>query len=90
MKKCGQKLQSGFYQKNNFKIKRLFHTYNHVSKNFTMAIFNFISDKWLKLNLGTNFYDDKPDMYSNSFTPLTEYDIIFHNYSWGEEIKSIL
>ena len=36
------------------------------------------------------FFDDKEDMFANSFTPLTEYDIEWYGYEWGEEIKSIL
>jgi hypothetical protein len=73
-----------------FRIRRLFHTYNHVSKNFTMAIFNFVSDKWLRLNLLEDFYDDQEDIFASNFTPLTEYDLKFYNYEWDEETKSIL
>lgn len=78
------------YFKENIYRKRLWHTYNHVNKNFTMAIFNFISDKWLNLNLANDFYDGQEDIFANSFTPLTEYDIKWFGYEWDEEIKPIL
>lgn len=78
------------YFENNFKQKRLFHNYNHVNKNFTMAMFNFLDGKFLKLNLPKDFYDDKEDMFASNFTPLTQYDIDAYGYEWNEELKPIL
>lgn len=74
----------------NFKKKRFFHSYNHVAKPFTMAIFNILCNRYLKTELPENFYEDQEDIFANSFTPLTEYDVKFWRYSWDEEIKPIL
>lgn len=82
--------EMGSYFSSNFIKKRLWHTYNHVNKNFTIAIFNFLDTKFLKLNLAKDFYDDKEDMFASNFTPLTQYDLDFFHYEWNEEIKPIL
>ncbi len=83
--------EMGVYFKENIYRKRLWHTYNHVNKNFTMAMFNFIDKKFLHLNLPEDFYNDQKDIFANSFTPLTEYDIRWFGYNWSdEEIQSIL
>jgi|SRR6185503_3872379 len=74
----------------NFNKKRMWHSYNHVAKPFTEFIFNILCDRYLGIKLNGSFYDDKEDMFANSFTPLTEYDIEWYGYEWGEEIKSIL
>jgi len=74
----------------NFRKKRFFHSYNHVSKNFTKEIFNRLSIKYLDLSLPYNFYDVQEDIFANSFTPLTQYDIEAYGYQWSEEIKPIL
>lgn len=78
------------YFRDNLIKKRLFHTYNHVNKNFTMAVFNLLDKKYLKLNLPENFYDDKEDMFASNFTPLTEYDLKWWQFEWNEEVKPIL
>lgn len=82
--------EMGSYFSSNFTKKRLWHTYNHVNKNFTMTIFNLLDTKFLKLNLAKDFYDDKEDMFASSFTPLTQYDLDYFHYEWNEEIKPIL
>lgn len=82
--------EMGSYFSSNFISKRLWHTYNHVNKNYTMAIFNLLDTNFLKLNLAKDFYDDKPDMFESNYTPLTEYDLEYYDYKWNEEIKPIL
>lgn len=82
--------EMGVYFENNFRNKRLWHTYNHVNKNFTMAMFNFLNDKFLKLNLPNDFYEDQGDIFANSFTPLTKYDVDYNGYEWAEELKELL
>ncbi len=70
---------------------RFWHSYNHIAKPFSKSIFDILCEKYLKISLPNNFYDDKEDMFANSFTPLTEYDIKWYGYSWpNEEIQSIL
>ncbi len=79
------------YFENNFKKERLFWTSNHVSKNFTSAMFNFINDKYLGLKLPNDFYDKQEDIFANNYTYLTQYDLDFYGYTWdNEELKPIL
>lgn len=80
-----------FFQKE-FTKTRLFHTYNHVAKSFTLKMFSLINENFLHLDLDDGFwFSVQEDMFANSFTPLTEYDVKFYGYDWlGEEIKSIL
>lgn len=81
-----------YYVENNFRKDRLWHSYNHVSKYFTLALFNLVNDKYLKLAVTSDFLTQifREDMFANSFTPLTEYDLKWYGYLWDEEIKSIL
>lgn len=74
------------YFSENFKNKRLFWTYNHTSKYFTIALFNFINDKFLHLDLSKGFNPNHDDMFANNYTKLTEYDVEMYGYDWGEEI----
>lgn len=76
-----------------FKERRFFLTYNHVSKYFTLSVFRFLNDKFLKINFSFDYWESimKEDMFGSNFTPLTEYDLKWYNYQWeNEEIKSIL
>lgn len=73
----------------NFKQKRFWHSYNHVTKNFTLEVFKLINDKFLHLDLSKGFNEDHVDMFANSFTKLTEYDVEAYGYDWGEEIVSL-
>lgn len=75
----------------NIKQTRFFHSYNHVSKYFTLAIFKYINDKFLNLTMPDDFikYISKEDMFDNSFTRLTEYDKLHFGYDWGEETAEI-
>lgn len=63
----------------NFKKTRLFWTYNHVTKAFTLALFRMMSDKYFDGKLTA---EDHDDMFANNYTSLTEYDTTFE---WGEE-----
>lgn len=66
--------------------KRMFWTYNHVSKHFTLAVFDLMNKKFLKLDLEKGFDPDHIDMFANNYTKLTEYDMEFYNFQWGEEV----
>lgn len=71
----------------NWLDKRFFWSYNHVSKHFTLAVFKFINEKFLHLDLSKGFDENHVDMFANNFTKLTEYDIKHYNFKWpGEEI----
>jgi len=67
--------------------KRFFHSYNHVAKPFTLAIFKFINDKWFNGELSVD--ENHEDMFANSYTKLTEYDIKNYKFDWGEEITDL-
>lgn len=73
------------YFLNNFRSKRMWWSYNHVSKNFTLAVFKFINEKFLHLDLSNGFDEGHIDMFANNFTKLTHYDILWHNYEWENE-----
>lgn len=70
----------------NFPIKRLFWSYNHTSKHFTIEVFERINEKFLKLDLSTGFDKDHEDIFANNYTKLTELDVEMYGYDWGEEI----
>lgn len=79
------------YFKNNFKKGRLFWTYNHVSKEFTYFIFVKLCEK-LGIELSEEFKKkiyNQPDMFANNYTFLTEYDVKWYGFEWGEEIKPL-
>lgn len=76
---------------NNLRGIRFFHNYNHVTKFFTLFIFKKINEKWLHLNITPEFYHRiaQDDMFANSFTKITEYDIKLYQLNWGEEIHPL-
>lgn len=67
-----------FYQ--NIEKHRLFWTYNHTTKAFTLALFDLINKKYFDGKLTVD--DAHTDMFANNYTHLTEYDIAF---DWPEE-----
>lgn len=77
--------------KKNIKDQRFFHSYNHVSKNFTKNVFSLMNEKYLHLDLSEGFWWSifNEDMFANSFTPLTVYDLEYHGYNWGEGIQPL-
>jgi hypothetical protein len=80
------------YFKDNLKGKRLFHTYNHVSKEFTYFIFVKMCKKFLGIDLSEQFIRQiyqMPDMFANNYTYLTNYDVKNYGFDWGEEIKQL-
>jgi hypothetical protein len=79
------------YFRDNFNKVRLFWTHNHIAKDFSLTIFKFINDKFLKLDLSESFWKEisKEDMYANNYTHLTEYDIKFHNYQFNEQLMPV-
>lgn len=67
------------------KTLRLFWSYNHTSKYFTLAIFQRMNERFLKLDLLLG-YENHEDIFANNYTKLTEYDVEMYGYDWGEEI----
>ena len=66
--------------KNNYKSKRYFWTFNHVSKEFTQTLFVWICMK-LELNLD-NYKISQTDLYANNYAHLCEHD---KGYTWKNE-----
>lgn len=60
-------------------------TGNHVTNNFTMAIFRSMNDRFLKLAIPESFWSrvKTEDIYGNHFTPFTQYDIDNYGLTWG-------
>lgn len=81
--------EMAYYFREHFTSKRLWWTSNHVSKWFTLAIFNFINYKFLHLDLSKGFNIDHVDMFANNYTHLCGYDVKFYGFDWGEEVKSL-
>jgi hypothetical protein len=79
------------YFKDNFRSIRFYWTHNHISKHFTLAIFRFLNNKFLKLDLSESFWNEisKEDMYANNYTFLTEWDVKFHNLNWNEQLMPV-
>lgn len=76
------------YFKGNFLITRLYWTYNHVSKYFTLKIFEWMNNKYLKLPLTDSYwnYISKEDIFANNYTSPTKYDKQFYDYQWNEPL----
>lgn len=70
----------------NWIYKRYWWSYNHVSKNFTLAIFYLMNDKFLHLDLSKGFDVNHQDIFANNYTKVTDLDIELYNLQWGEEV----
>lgn len=55
---------------------RLFHSFNHVSSAFTLKIFELANEKFLKLELDDNYWNQigQQDIYANVQTAVTDLD----------------
>lgn len=76
------------YFRDNMKSTRFHWTSNHISKHFSLVIFKFLNERFLKLDLSEQFLDEisKEDMYANNYTHLTQYDLKYYGYVWDEQI----
>jgi hypothetical protein len=80
------------YFQRNITGKRMFFTYNHVSKEFTYFIFVRLLKRFLGIDLSEGFIRNiyqQPDMFANNYTYLTEYDIKWYNYQWNENLVDL-
>ncbi len=77
--------------KNQYKTTRYWHTYNHVSRFFTLTVFSMINEKYLHLDIKDKFWQwiANDDMFGNSYTPLTYDDVKCHEYNWREPVVSL-
>lgn len=76
------------YFRNNYLTTRLYWTYNHVSRYFTLKIFEWMNEKYLNLALPSSYWNaiSKEDMFANNYTSPTKYDKQFYNYQWNEPL----
>lgn len=74
------------YFQNNILSKRLFWSYNHTSREFTTALFEMMNEKFLHLDLSKGYNRNHEDMFANNYTHLSEYDVAWYHFQWGEEI----
>lgn len=72
----------------NFLNTRLYWTYNHVSKFFTLKLFEWMNEKYLHLDLPSSYWNaiSKEDMFDNNYTSPTQYDKKFYDYKWSEPL----
>lgn len=63
---------------------RMFWSYNHVSKLFTLMVFNLINKKYFNNELTVD--ENHPDMFANNFTSPTQYDVLNYGIKWDEPI----
>jgi hypothetical protein len=80
------------YFQNNMNDKRMFWTYNHVSKEFTYFIFINLIKRFFDIDLSEQFIKQiyqQPDMFANNYTYLTQFDLKWYGFNWGEEVKSL-
>lgn len=80
-----------FFQRN-MRDRRMFWTYNHVSKEFTYFIFVRLLKRFLGIDLSEQFIRQiyqMPDMFANNYTYLTQFDLKWHGFNWGEEVKQL-
>lgn len=73
-----------FFQ-NNMQKTRLFWNYNHTTSYFTLALFDMMNDKYLKLDLSRHDRNHM-DIFANNYTHLSEYDRAWYNFQWDENI----
>lgn len=74
------------YFQDNIIRKRLFHTYNHTTKEFTTAMFEMMNKKFLHLNISKGYNRDHFDIFANNYTHLSEYDLAHYHFQWDENI----
>lgn len=80
------------YFQMNMKEKRMFWTYNHVSKEFTYFIFVRLLKRFLDVDLSEQFIRQiyqMPDMFANNYTYLTQFDLKWYGFNWGEDVKQL-
>jgi len=67
--------------------QRLFWSYNHTTKWFTLAVFDFINREWFNgtLNVDRNHVD----IFANNYTHVSEYDFKNYGIQWDEPIKKL-
>jgi hypothetical protein len=71
---------------------RLFWSYNHVSRDFNLQCFKLMNEKFLKLHLTADYWNEIsnwPDMFAKPSTGLTQYDKDNYGFNWNEPLKEL-
>lgn len=76
------------YFKDNWRRMRLFWMGNHVSRFFTLEMFQMMNDKFLHFPLNEAFWGgaSQEDLFENPHVPMTQYDVSMYGLSWPEEV----
>lgn len=71
--------------RDNYLERRLFHSFNHVSSAFTLEIFRLMNEKFLKLELDGNYWNQigQQDIYANVQTAVTDLDRKWRAFKWS-------
>lgn len=70
---------------------RYFWTGNHVSKHFTLPLYEMMNEKFLKLSMSGYYLNAiaQEDQFEKPNTRVTKYDIEMHNLTWGSPIEEL-
>ncbi len=72
------------YFQDNIIKKRLFFTYNHTTKFFTLELMRLMDEKYLHLGIRPD--KDHIDIFANNYTLLSEYDKAWYHFEWDENV----
>jgi hypothetical protein len=66
--------------------KRFFWTGNHVSKEFTLYLFERMNERFLHLNLDDEFWRgaETEDLFAKPCTPVTQHDLDAYGLTWPD------
>lgn len=84
--------EMGAYFQEFWRNERLFWKGNHVSKNFTLPIFRWMNEKFLRLALTDEFWSQASteDLFANDITPMTQFDVDAYGLQWPEPIQPLI
>jgi hypothetical protein len=74
------------YFMSHWQKERMFWTFNHVSRNFTLPLWRFLNEQFLNLPETDQFKRDCEgiDICANPFTPICQYDVQHYGIQWKE------
>jgi hypothetical protein len=77
--------------KANWREVRYWWTGNHISNEFTVAVFRLMESKFLHLGLTEQFWSwcMSWDLYSTPASPITIYDVLNYGINWKQELKPL-
>lgn len=75
----------------NWTKKRFFWTGNHVSRFFTLYIFERMNERFLKLNLDREFWAgaETEDLFAKPCTPVTQFDRDAYGITWDDPTEAL-